>query len=502
MENSKYIFYTFFFFIAISVNAQKYDNIWILGYGGIQTTDTTIRMSCLRFNPIRSIDTILGGYSMYFTNTSISDPSTGDLQFYTNGISIRDKTHQIMQSGDSINYGTNTWINTRAGGYRALQGVLALPFPNHPNQYYLFHQRMKSGVTFFNNVPIDFLYSKIDLSLNNGKGKVIQKNQVLLSDTLSSFVTACQHGNGRDWWIIQQDIHTHKFYFYLLSPLGIQLHHTQTMGNANYQTRGNVSGYFSPNGKKFAVFNQEAGVYIYDFDRCNGLLNSNTLIPFNYTISPGLAFVNIQFSPNSELLYFSNLYNLTQYNLTVSNIPASADTVATYDSFVEGNAQTNFLTMQLAPDNKIYINSLGANSYLHVIDSPDMLGTGCNVLQHSIRLKGYNNSIPNFPNYRLGAFTGSGCDTLNVATEQAIEHRQIKVFPNPTNDILNIEISENIKGKYYLYNTVGQVIQETNISTPQIQISTHNFANGIYFLSVVDANGRLVGRKRVVVQHE
>ena len=51
---------------------------------------------------------------------------------------------------------------------------------------------------------------------------------------------------------------------------------------------------------------------------------------------------------------------------------------------------------------------------LHTIEEPDFLGIDCNVNQHSIKLPVLHQSLPNFPNYRLGPIDGSSCDTLDL----------------------------------------------------------------------------------------
>jgi Secretion system C-terminal sorting domain len=89
-----------------------------------------------------------------------------------------------------------------------------------------------------------------------------------------------------------------------------------------------------------------------------------------------------------------------------------------------------------------------------------------------------------------------------VGTENGYTRSTVKVYPNPTNTILNIEIPQNIKANAYLYNALGQMMKQTNIIASQTQLTTYDIPNGIYFLSVVDASGRLIGRERVVVQHE
>ncbi|MFN0203267.1 MAG: hypothetical protein ACKVTZ_17195 [Bacteroidia bacterium] len=107
--------------------------------------------------------------------------------------------------------------------------------------------------------------------------------------------------------------------------------------------------------------------------------------------------------------------------------------------------------MQLAPDNKIYMSCPNSVAYLHIIDYPDSLGTACSFRQHAIQLAGLNAfGIPNFPNYRLSALDGSACDTLGLSNQVAVNSKQIKVYPNPAQHEVNIELPQGIKAARFL----------------------------------------------------
>ncbi len=134
-----------------------------------------------------------------------------------------------------------------------------------------------------------------------------------------------------------------------------------------------------------------------------------------------------------------------QYDLWATDIEASIDTVAVFDGFTSYNGcQTRFFQSWLGPDGRIYLSTGPCGSYhLHFIDKPDEKGKACNVRQHAIDLTVLNSiTVPNFPNYRLGALKGSPCDTLTVATKDlSKEEYGLKVLPNPASDRIQIEIN-------------------------------------------------------------
>lgn len=207
--------------------SQKHDNIWLFGYaGGSESLENDLfGISILDFS-----SGVLDIYdnqeiNMHFdeANTSICD-SAGNLLFYTNGVNINNRLHELMQNGNNL--------NTPDGkdGYILDQGVLALPYPGHAGQYILFSgtKRYYPGIS----LHMGYLYySILDMNANNGLGKVFNKKSLILSDTLDiGKLTAVRHGNGRDWWMLVNESNTNRFYQILINPLGGTCY-----GNANYR---------------------------------------------------------------------------------------------------------------------------------------------------------------------------------------------------------------------------------------------------------------------------
>jgi hypothetical protein len=112
----------------------------------------------------------------------------------------------VMPNGDSLSPATYTFSGAwQFLGFPISQASLIIPDPGDSSKYYLFH----SSVDVLSNGtqrPLHFYYSIIDMNLDNGKGDVISKNNILISDTLASGnITACKHANGRDWWVIEPE---------------------------------------------------------------------------------------------------------------------------------------------------------------------------------------------------------------------------------------------------------------------------------------------------------
>ncbi|MEL6868041.1 MAG: T9SS type A sorting domain-containing protein, partial [Bacteroidota bacterium] len=154
---------------------------------------------------------------------------------------------------------------------------------------------------------------------------------------------------------------------------------------------------FSPKGKKYARYSSLTGIFIYDFDRCEGLLSNPLLIDgrdinsFTY----GAAI-----SPNSRFLYTTQNTKVFQFDLTADDIEASEVQIAEYDDYANPNP-TYFGFLQLAPDNKIYGTGSQLFPFLHVIHQPNEKGLACQFEQRGLTLPTDNDaSLPNFPHFR------------------------------------------------------------------------------------------------------
>ena len=71
---------------------------------------------------------------------------------------------------------------------------------------------------------------------------------------------------------------------------------------------------------------------------------------------------------------------------------------------------------------------------------------------------------------------------------------QLKVYPNPTQGIVNIVCPE--ARQISLTNAMGQVVYQIPVSTNSAQFSIQNFPDGVYFLKVETPDG--VAVKKII----
>ncbi len=407
--------------------------------------------------------------------------SSGNLLFVTNGVYIADATGDTMQNGSGLN--PSVYTSWYPDGLPPPQMNMIIPDPGQPNIYHLFHCTLDDPP---GNLTTRFLYqSIIDMNANGGLGSVVTKNQVVLNDSLNGGrITACKHANGRDWWIMVHKVNTNIYLKYLLTPYGLSGPFSQSIGSIRYVDLGQAA--FSFNGEYYAWYSVVDDLDIFSFNRCTGLLSS----PVHVAINDSATVVGVSFSTNSQYLYVSSTNYVYQFDVTASNIPATQTTIAVWDGYYSPSPPfgTYFDIAQLAPDGKIYIATGNSTLHLHVINQPDSAGLACNLVQHGIPLPAFNyNSLPNHPNYFLGALAGSPCDTLTSLQTEPITNQKTNVFPNPNNGIFTLGFNaQKDIGVLEIFDTMGRLVHSDKVAqwSQYKRVDISELSSGIYYCQI------------------
>lgn len=417
---------------------------------------------------------------------SIAD-SSGNLLFYAgtgegNALErtkVRSANGDLLLNGDSII--GRAWYNE----------LCIIPYPGNSSKYYLF----SVGVTSIYGL----YYSIIDMSANSGLGEVIEKNIQVDSLAAWDILTSIKHANGRDWWLIMKingSNYDDSLVEYLITPTGL-FKNVQSIGAIVEGNSGNIV--FSKDGDKLLFTTYGGVIQFFDFDRCTGLF-SNPRVIFNPT-NGVWGITGSAFSSNGNVIYYAtsdaNSY-LIQLDLTASNIWASRDTLVSLDHPFEAAG-----SLRLAPDNKIYWSCAWTNgivfnypyqdtmyhvenTYLSVINDPDILGNGSNVSMYSFYLGGKRCywGLPNNPDYDLGPLSGSICDSLTNGIDEN-ENTFIHIYPNPVGNSASVSIESEQVVSVEAINTLSQKFQlsfEKMIT--KLEINTSNLPAGLYNLHI------------------
>ncbi len=454
------------------------------GIDSFYTTSVKSRGTCA------SISDSLGNLLFYAASPKLSFWQTG---IYAQGV-VYNKNHQEMQNGDSVL--SSNWYNE----------MTIIPYPGEASKFILF----SCGIT--PNLNPGLRYSVIDLSFNNGLGKVIQKNIFVDTNTLCDGMVAVQHGNGRDWWLLYRRFNnSNQFLKILINDLGVQLVTQQLIGavfNTNiYRLSVNSAG------DKIAGASTTGLVELFDFDRCNGTLSSYTGIQTIQAnpIDSTTFFWGIEFSTSGRYLYLSTAYlSFYLYQLDLDILPTNlifgSKTILDYQNYPLDAGSY----LKRGPDNRIYratwwYDGLNYpypypdttyniyNTNLSVINSPDSSGLACDYQAYSVHLPTCRTyvGLPNNPNYELGKLAGSPCDTLSVGIAETIKNSS-ELFVYYASDWQKAFI--NAKGlqgkKYYLqvFDLSGKLIYQQQGNTESgyftKDLPMEGLASGMYIVNL------------------
>ncbi len=453
---------------------QRYDFNWMLGYAG-GLGDPRFGITKMNFNNGFPILSFIHKSKMYIydANASFSDPN-GELLFYSNGYDIEDSDFNIMPNSSDL--GIRYWE-----GLQSAQSLMFLPYPGWKDGTILIYPNLRRASTEF--YVFDIRYLIINNKWNNGYGQVVERDQIILNDTINEGeMTACKHANGRDWWILINELNSNKYYKILVDPNGIHVFDTIFIGDAVISGLGQSK--FSSNGNIYASYqniSESVGsfLYLYYFDRCSGSLD---FITSKHMGTKGLG--GIEFSPNSKFLYYCNGLQLFQFDLEESLLldnQVMIDTIT--DRYLPWGSA--YFLQQLAPDGRIYISSAFGSDIMHVINKPNLKGEASIPTFNSFKLKSINaGSIPNMPNYRLGPLDGSLCDTLGIDNIPWAHWR----YNQDTLDYLTFEFTDlsayEVEEWYWDFGDPNSPVGTSRDTNP-----IHTFSqNGVYEVCLIVKN--------------
>ncbi|MCK5169036.1 MAG: T9SS type A sorting domain-containing protein, partial [Bacteroidales bacterium] len=96
---------------------------------------------------------------------------------------------------------------------------------------------------------------------------------------------------------------------------------------------------------------------------------------------------------------------------------------------------------------------------------------------------------------------GHNLDFLTSINNKQIDNSiNVKIYPNPAQDILNIDIQDQSFNnyRYTIFDTFGRIYLENYSSDSEINIS--NLNPGIYFIKISDSNGGNTTKKFIVIR--
>ena len=379
---------------------------------------------------------------------SIAD-SSGNLLFYSNGVTVWNKNNVVMDNGSGL-----------MGDQSTTQSCFVVKKPgNTAGIYYLF----TLGEQGFGSLG----YSTIDMSLAAGLGSVTTKN-----DTLANNMTEKLHGtlhcNGSDVWVVGHKYNSNEFYAYLVSAAGVNtIPVISAVGSMHAVTNGTVNGSsgvlrFSSNGKKIGLaITGPQIVELLDFNASNGLVNNSMLLATNFNGYP----YGCEFSPDGSKLYVTeNIVTssqLHQWDLCAGSNSAIINSHQIIDS-LSSSVAAILRAAQLALDGKIYVvNQI--SPFISVINNPNSLGLACNFVPQGIQLTPTTNvSYAGLPNHMNSAHRQKA--QINAAVSGSCGMVTFSYTPPP---FLCALASESVSSIEWRFNDSAAPTSTSSATSPQ-----------------------------------
>ncbi|MCX6275320.1 MAG: T9SS type A sorting domain-containing protein [Bacteroidetes bacterium] len=406
--------------------AQKENNIWYFGNG-----------AGIDFNSGGPVALNNGALNTTEGCASIADTS-GNLLFYTDGVTVFNKVHSTMVNGSGL-----------FGGNSSSESAIIVPMPGSSTMYYIFTTPDQGSTAGLN-------YSVVDMSLQGGFGEVVTLN-TLLHSPIGEKVCATHHSNGSDYWIVAHEYNTDAFYAYQLSATGVNP--VPVISNVGMIHTG-YHGYlkFTPDASKIGLAVGETnGLELLDFDNSTGAVSN----PINFSTTYIYPY-GVEFSPDNSKFYVAQSGvggspGVYQFDL----LAGSAAAIIASGQLVGNTSNVYLGPLQLGPDGKIYCARY-LTPYIGVIDNPNASGPACNYIDTAVNLGagqstfGLPNQIPHFDFVPVAVFSAPNhicpgtCTNFNNLSLNATSY--LWTFPgaNPgvSTDVNPVQICYNSPGQY------------------------------------------------------
>lgn len=329
------------------------------------------------------------------TGVAYSDSITGAIKFILSGRSVYGPSFDTVTNGFGLVFCGNGKTSNQI-----------IPFPDGQNKFYILHnfEPHPTGIiglqtqcqvyqSMSGNSP-GLRYSVLDMDLNNGMGKIVQKN--LLLGWENKYVQI-RHANGSDVWLLGHYRKNPSISSLLFSTTGIQGFPSQSvpfqaLDNNTSHDWGEMDA--SPNGNLIAISSADNKVInTYNFDKATGNLS------LAYHLQLPFPSLEICFSPDGSKLYVvsdewlqcnSNRY-LYQFDFLQPDVQASLTLVEKFSNPVPsfelnriiGNKISAFYGNINNPVNN------GSLAKFFTIDYPNQPGPACMLNKQGFAFPGF-----------------------------------------------------------------------------------------------------------------
>ncbi len=344
----------------VPVSSLSLEQVWFITHSYLTSKDNMLIDFRKKGPPVVTCGGTVGASPGWEGTGVFTEPATGQLLFYTDGITIFNGFDNAkLANGDGI-----------SGQPSASEPALITPkYGSDGGSFYVFSDNYVDDYT-----PTgDIYYSTIDLG-QGLHGTVVTKNTHLFAGNVGEALDMVPHTNGTDFWVLAYDTAANIKAF-LVSGSGVS-----------------ASPVTSPTGLTGTVYFSAIN-HSYDYDHIVLAINSlgtdgqiatanidratRKLSGIKKLVTGDLGF-HASFSEDGTKIYYvrgtSGFKGVAyQYDLTTN-----------VETILGG---TNLAASKLAPDHKVYFAGNG-NSYLAVVNNPNALGVAAGFVENGLSLNG------------------------------------------------------------------------------------------------------------------
>jgi len=352
---------------------QLQNNNWVFGYGAGVDFSGPI--------PVGSSNAAINSNE---STASVSDPSTGQLLFYTDGRKVWNVNNQVMPNGSNL-----------LGGFfnSCTQGALIVPFPDNDQRYYLFTLEELEGQSVNPFTDNGLRYSIVDMTLNGGLGDVqVASVNTPLANDLTEKLIVIRSDEIQGFWVIAHKNNANEFLAWKIDVCGVTAQPVVSAVGSNFSSApfganeawsGAMDA--SPDGNRIGMpVDWSDRLEFFDFNKTTGVVsNPLTVNVTDDSNPPFLRKYGACFSPDGSKFYYTNMNSVYQLDLSTYTSAAIASSITLiYSPLLEPNNNYCF-QIEEAPNNRLYV-AIGNTARLDEISNPNLLGLGCGYVVNAV----------------------------------------------------------------------------------------------------------------------
>ena len=303
-------------------------------------------------------------------SSTMCDPS-GNVIFYTDSYQLFD--------------GNNNFVQYIYGGTSSTNSSVSFPDPASPTtDFYLVtaNQDSAGGGNFNkragdNAAILGIYYYKIHKT-GPGTISVSAPTQLAGKTQVTEQLCGGSDGNGGYWVVTHQGggNNGNQIWSWNFTSSGVGSKQISSVAGTESNINYNGSMKINRCQTELAAIYKDGKVEVFSWDQTTGMVTG--LLRSTAITAPGAFGYGCEFSSNGNLLYYTDLVNHTLYQMDITT--GVITTLATNSSDTGGGVN-ELGTLQLGPDNKIYVSEVAyfvQPNHVGVISNPDVSGTGCN----------------------------------------------------------------------------------------------------------------------------